>query len=79
MAGGYSINPSSTGVAGLDNYFDAGQKSDSGGTRGSVTNIATGKSNLSATTAEGKKTSLTTYAIIGGVILLGLAIYKGKI
>jgi hypothetical protein len=76
--GGYSINPSATGVAGLQNYLDQTNKAQALGYRGPIINIATGASKLSAPSAtDGGTGSLIKYALIGGGVLIGLWIWKG--
>ena len=76
---GYSINPSSTGAQGLDQYFDQQNKSSSGGFRAPIINIATGKSTLTPNLSADNGGKIWTYVLIVVAVLGGIYLWKNKI
>lgn len=79
-AGGTSINPTTTGTQDLSNYFDNQNRSQAGGFRAPIINIATGGStltpNITASQGEAGAMNMAVY-IAAGLVALWLLKRKG--
>lgn len=74
--GGTSVNPATSGAQGLEQYFDQQNRSQAGGFRAPIINIATGGSALTPSISAQGESNMWNTAIIVGAIIAGLYIWK---